>query len=118
MIRPVPSHSSHCTFARHQHAYAIENLLPFLQPGAKVLDAGSSAGYLCAVFHHLIKGNGGHVVGIEHIPEIFEWSKENMINGGLGRALENGDIEMFLGDCTLGEHLHIPVTSGAKRCQS
>jgi len=89
--------------APHMHAFAIENLLPFLQPGAKVLDLGSSSGYLCAVFYHLIEGNGGYVVGLEHIPEILEWSKENIFNGGLNRALETGDIEMLLGDVALAK---------------
>jgi protein-L-isoaspartate O-methyltransferase len=102
-MKPVHWDSSHCTFRRGQHAFAIENLLPFLQPGAKVLDLGSSSGYLCAAFYHLIEGNGGYVVGLEHIPEILEWSKENIFNGGLSRALESGDIEMLLGDVTLGE---------------
>lgn len=82
-----------------------------------MLDVGSSSGYLCAVFHHLIEGAGAHVVGIEHIPQLLEWSKENMINGGLGQALENGDIEMLPGDSTLGEHSHVPATPGAKMCQ-
>jgi len=85
------------------HAYALESLLPYLQPGAKVLDVGSSSGYLCAVFHYLIEENGGLVTGIENIPQLLAWSKENMINSGLGMALENGEIEMFPGDSTLAK---------------
>ncbi|KAJ7879843.1 protein-L-isoaspartate O-methyltransferase [Mycena leptocephala] len=40
--------------APHMHAYAIDHLLPFLRPGAKVLDIGSGSGYLCAVLHRLV----------------------------------------------------------------
>jgi protein-L-isoaspartate(D-aspartate) O-methyltransferase len=79
-----------------------------------VLDVGSSSGYLCAVFHHLIEENGGIVVGIENIPEILAWSKENMINAGLGMALENGGIEMFVGDSNLGEYSHATVSPEAR----
>ena len=37
-----------------QHAHAVENLLPFLKPGSRVLDVGSGSGYLVALFHHLV----------------------------------------------------------------
>lgn len=36
------------------HASAAEALLPFLTPGARVLDVGSGSGYLCAVFADLV----------------------------------------------------------------
>ncbi|KDQ58406.1 hypothetical protein JAAARDRAFT_34195 [Jaapia argillacea MUCL 33604] len=90
--------------APHMHAYAAENLLSFLNPGLKVLDVGSGSGYLCAVFHHLTtsEDKNGKVVGIEHIPELVEWSKENVKKDGLGKALENGEIEFITGDGRLG----------------
>lgn len=75
---------------------------------------GSSSGYLCAVFHHLIEGEGGHVVGVEQIPQLLAWSKENIINDGLGKALENGGIEMLLGDSAIGEYSHVTVPAEAK----
>jgi protein-L-isoaspartate O-methyltransferase len=75
---------------------------------------GSGSGYLCAVFHHLIEENGGLVVGIESIPQLLAWSKENIINAGLGKALENGGIEMFLGDGTLGEYANAAVSAVVK----
>ncbi|OCH86136.1 Pcmt1-prov protein [Obba rivulosa] len=85
--------------APHMHAHAVENLLPFLRPGARVLDVGSGSGYLCAVLHHLVSdGANGKVVGIEHIPELAEWSKENLRRDGLGSALDDGRIEIIAGD--------------------
>ncbi|EMD35392.1 hypothetical protein CERSUDRAFT_116167 [Gelatoporia subvermispora B] len=85
--------------APHMHAHAAENLLPFLRPGAHVLDVGSGSGYLCAVLHHLVSDNAnGKVVGIEHIPELAEWSKENLRRDGLGPALDDGRIEIIAGD--------------------
>lgn len=87
--------------APHMHAHAVENLLPFLRPGAKVLDVGSGSGYLCAVLHHLVSENktaGGKVVGIEHIPELVDWSIENLHKDGLGEALDDGRIVMVAGD--------------------
>lgn len=83
--------------APHMHAYAAEHLLPFLHPGAKVLDVGSGSGYLAAVFHQLV-GPTGKVVGIDHIPELVDWSILNLKKGGLGDALENKEVEIVAGD--------------------
>lgn len=83
--------------APHMHAYAAQYLLPYLRPGAKVLDVGSGSGYLAAVFHHLVSPDG-KVIGIDHIPELVEFSVDNLKKDDLGKALENGQIEMVVGD--------------------
>jgi len=80
-----------------KHAYAAEHLLPYLNPGSKVLDVGSGSGYLVAVLHHLVSP-GGKVVGIDHIQELVDWSKDNLRRDGLGPALDNGEITMIAGD--------------------
>ncbi|KAF8348500.1 protein-L-isoaspartate O-methyltransferase [Amanita rubescens] len=83
--------------APHMHAYALENLFPLLKPGASVLDVGSGSGYLLAIFHRIV-GETGKVVGIEHVPELVEWSKENLRKDGLGNALDAKQIEVIVGD--------------------
>ncbi|KAF8698928.1 hypothetical protein AX14_001051 [Amanita brunnescens Koide BX004] len=83
--------------APHMHAYALENLFPFLGPGARVLDVGSGSGYLLAVLHRIV-GETGKVVGVEHVPELVEWSKENLRKDGLGNALDAKQIEVIVGD--------------------
>ncbi|TFK21324.1 Pcmt1-prov protein [Coprinopsis marcescibilis] len=83
--------------APHMHAYASEHLLPYLRPGSRVLDIGSGSGYLAAVLHHLVSPTG-KVVGIDHVPQLVEWSKGNLEKDGLGEALKNGEIEMITGD--------------------
>jgi protein-L-isoaspartate(D-aspartate) O-methyltransferase len=80
-----------------QHAYASEYLLPYLHPGARVLDVGSGSGYLTAVLHRLV-GSAGTVVGIDHVPELVEWSVDNLKTDGLGEALAKKEIEMVTGD--------------------
>ncbi|EGO03931.1 hypothetical protein SERLA73DRAFT_175629 [Serpula lacrymans var. lacrymans S7.3] len=86
--------------APHMHAHATEHLLPFLQPGSKVLDVGSGSGYLAAVLHHLVSPEGvqGKVVGIDHIPELVEWSILNLKKDGLAEALQDKRIEVIAGD--------------------
>jgi len=88
-----------------QHAHATQILLPYLHPGAHVLDVGSGSGYLAAVFHHLVSANGepGKVVGIDHIPQLVDWSGNNLRADGLGSALDDGRIAMVAGDGRLGE---------------
>lgn len=97
-----------------QHAHAAENLLPFLKPGARVLDVGSGSGYLTAIFHHLITENGSHgkVVGIEHITELVEWSQANLRQDGLGEAIDQGHIMVVDGDGRKGviyNHLNFAI---------
>ncbi|KIJ36765.1 hypothetical protein M422DRAFT_178932 [Sphaerobolus stellatus SS14] len=87
--------------APHMHAHACENLLPFLKPGARVLDVGCGSGYTCAVFYHLVPG--GKVVGIDHIPQLVDWSVGNLKRDGLGDAVAEGAIEMIAGDGRQGE---------------
>lgn len=50
----------------------------------------------------------GKVIGIDHIPELVEWSVTNLKKDGLGQALENKQIEMVVGDGRQGK-------SGANR---
>ncbi|KAI0728511.1 protein-L-isoaspartate O-methyltransferase [Fomitopsis betulina] len=88
--------------APHMHAHAVEYLLPFLHPGSRVLDVGSGSGYLSAVLHYLVtdldSDASGTVVGIDHIPELVDWSKTNLQRDGLGVALESGHLKMIVGD--------------------
>jgi len=87
--------------APHMHAYACEHLFPYIRPGSKVLDIGSGSGYLSAVLHHLVSP-GGKVVGIDHIPQLVDWSIENIKKDGLGAALESGELVIVSGDGRLG----------------
>ncbi|KAI1784533.1 Pcmt1-prov protein [Ganoderma leucocontextum] len=90
--------------APHMHAHATQNLLPFLKPGARVLDVGSGSGYLCAVLYQLLQDPAdprsaeSRVVGIDHIPELVDWSLENLRGDGLGEAIEQGRVRMVAGD--------------------
>ncbi|RPD81751.1 Pcmt1-prov protein [Lentinus tigrinus ALCF2SS1-7] len=90
--------------APHMHAYAVENLLPFLKPGARVLDVGSGSGYLTAVLYHLIqeaedpRNVEGRVYGIEHVPELVHWSLDNLRKDGLNTAVDEGKIKIVAGD--------------------
>jgi len=99
--------------APHMHAFAVDYLLPFLRPGSKVLDIGSGSGYLCAVLHHLVSSYSdeqpekvavpGKVIGIEHIPQLVDWSLQNLKQDDrTRRALENKQIEVHVGDGRLG----------------
>ncbi|KAJ6511463.1 Pcmt1-prov protein [Mycena vitilis] len=99
--------------APHMHAYAVDHLLPFLRPGSKILDIGSGSGYLCAVLHQLVSSYAedqpdkvavaGKVVGIEHIPELVDWSLENLKKDDrTRRAVEASQIEVHAGDGRLG----------------
>jgi protein-L-isoaspartate(D-aspartate) O-methyltransferase len=80
------------------HAYAVESLLPRLDPGAKVLDIGSGSGYLCAIFGHLV-GPTGKVIGVEHIPQLVQLSEQNMRKDPtLAKMVEEGRVKFVCAD--------------------
>ena len=84
--------------------------MPFLKPGAHVLDVGSGSGYLCAVLYQLLqdpsdpRSRDSKVVGIEHIPELTAWSAENLRKDGLGPVLDEGRIKIVFSGT--GDILH------------
>ncbi|KAK4556304.1 hypothetical protein LTR86_006448 [Recurvomyces mirabilis] len=88
--------------APHMHAAACESLLPYLRPGAQVLDVGSGSGYLTHVLAELVRP-GGKVVGIEHIQPLVEMGLRNTRKSAEGRDLmESGGIKYVKGDGRLG----------------
>ncbi|KAK3619287.1 hypothetical protein LTR56_013867 [Elasticomyces elasticus] len=88
--------------APHMHAAACESLLPYLRPGAHVLDIGSGSGYLTHVLAELVKP-GGKVVGVEHIQPLVEMGTGNTRKSAEGRDLmDNGGIRYVKADGRLG----------------
>lgn len=83
------------------HASAVESLLPFLYPGARVLDIGSGSGYLTAVLAELVcaQGGGGRVVGLEHIKELRDLGEGSLRKSEKGRELlGNERVSFVVGD--------------------
>jgi protein-L-isoaspartate(D-aspartate) O-methyltransferase len=65
--------------APHMHAAALDLLSEHAnRDGARVLDVGSGSGYLVACFGRIAEKNGGFVLGIELVPELVDWSLENL----------------------------------------
>lgn len=91
------------------HGHACEYLLNYLKPGARVLDIGSGSGYLTHVLANLATDpaadpvTDGHIVGVDHIPELVELSKRNMAKSEQGRRfLETGKVKFIAADGRLG----------------
>ena len=57
------------------------------------------------MLHHLVSSEDrqGKVIGLDHIPELVDWSVQNLKNDGLGNALEKNQIELVVGDGRLGK---------------
>lgn len=83
--------------APHMHAHALELLKDHLRPGMKGLDVGSGSGYL-TVCMALMVGSSGKAVGIDHIPELVELSRNNIRQDGKEDLLRSGQIELVVGD--------------------
>lgn len=84
--------------APHMHVAAAESLLPFLYPGARVLDVGSGSGYLTHVLANLV-GTEGRVVGVDHIQELVDLAKKNTGKSPEGREMiEKGQVVFVKAD--------------------
>ena len=80
------------------HASAAETLLPFLRPGARVLDVGSGSGYLTQVLANLI-GSEGRVVGVDHVQELVDLATGNMGKSADGQEmLRTGQVVFVKAD--------------------
>lgn len=57
----------------------VSNMLTLLDahPGQRVLDVGSGSGWTTGLLGHLV-GPQGRVLGVELIPELVEWSRQNL----------------------------------------
>jgi protein-L-isoaspartate(D-aspartate) O-methyltransferase len=83
--------------APHMHARALEELYDKLQPGCTALDVGSGSGYLTAAMASLV-GPTGKVVGIDHIPELVEWSRDNVRRDGHTSLIDSGVLSLHVRD--------------------
>ncbi len=82
--------------APHMHAFALEYLSDYCEEGANILDVGSGSGYLTVALSKMTNDTG-KVVGIEHIPELYEFGLKN-VKKNHSKLIENGKIIFVLGD--------------------
>lgn len=93
--------------APHMHGHACEYLIDYLYPGARVLDIGSGSGYLTHVLANLVTSPGssdqGRVIGVDHIAELVDLSRNNINKSAEGRELQgSGKVEFIKADGRLG----------------
>ncbi|QMW34096.1 hypothetical protein G4B84_009562 [Aspergillus flavus NRRL3357] len=95
--------------APHMHVHACEYLIDFLRPGSRVLDIGSGSGYLTHVLANLVTDPSipdeldGHVIGIDHIPELVDLANKNMHKSDQGcKLLDTGKVKFITADGRLG----------------
>ncbi|XP_078037502.1 protein-L-isoaspartate(D-aspartate) O-methyltransferase [Augochlora pura] len=95
--------------APHMHAYALSVLSDQLFEGAKALDIGSGSGYLTACMAFMV-GSRGHVVGVDHIPELIEISTKNVLVD-CPHFIRDGRIKFVVGDGRLGHSADGPYNA-------
>ncbi|THU71083.1 hypothetical protein C4D60_Mb08t31810 [Musa balbisiana] len=98
---PVPIGYNATISAPHMHAACLELLEEHLQPGMKALDVGSGTGYLTACFAMMV-GPQGRAVGVEHIPELVDFSINNIKNSAASTLLKEGSLSVRVTDGRLG----------------
>ena len=82
--------------APHMHAFALEHLSNFCTKDAHILDVGSGSGFLTVALSKMANDTGT-VVGIEHIPELYNFGITN-VKKNHGNLLQNGKIIFIKGD--------------------
>lgn len=83
--------------APHMHAMCLELLEDYLKPGMHALDVGSGTGYLTACFAVMV-GAQGRTVGVEHIPELAEFSIKNIDKSAAAPLLKEGSLSIHVAD--------------------
>lgn len=102
--------------APHIHAHSISMIAKYIKPTSRVLDIGCGSGYVTHVLAQLIIDGAtepsqatGYVVGIDHIPELVDFSTQNVSKSQSGRDfLESGKIRFVLGDGRKGFEASAP----------
>lgn len=87
--------------APHMHATCLELLDDYLKPGMHALDVGSGTGYLTACFAVMV-GAQGRTVGVEHIPELAEFSIKNIDKSAAAPLLKERSLSIHVADGRLG----------------
>ena len=82
--------------APHMHAFALEYLSDYCTQGAKILDVGSGSGFLTVALSKMTNDTGT-VVGIDHIPELYDFGMKN-INKNHSELIKQKKIILVLGD--------------------
>ncbi len=77
-------------------AFMINLLSP--QKGDIVLDIGFGSGWTTSLLAEIV--NNGKVVGVEKVPEVYEFGRENIEKYNF---IEKGTVELFLGDGKKGK---------------
>jgi protein-L-isoaspartate(D-aspartate) O-methyltransferase len=90
---PLPIPGSVTISAPHMHAIFMAALK--LKSGDKVLEIGFGSGILLAYMREVV-GKKGKVIGIEIVPETYEFGKKNLERAGYK------DIKLVLSDGSLG----------------
>ncbi|XP_063222417.1 protein-L-isoaspartate(D-aspartate) O-methyltransferase isoform X4 [Bacillus rossius redtenbacheri] len=95
--------------APHMHAHALELLSGHLTEGERALDVGSGSGYL-TVCMALMVGETGRAVGIDHIPELVNFSRANVMKDH-AHLLESGRVKLVVGDGRQGYEEDAPYNA-------
>ncbi|XP_023704132.1 protein-L-isoaspartate(D-aspartate) O-methyltransferase [Cryptotermes secundus] len=82
--------------APHMHAHALELLKDHLKEGERALDVGSGSGYLTVCMAVMV-GETGMAVGVDHIPELVEFSINN-VRKDKPALLESNRLKLVVGD--------------------
>ncbi len=91
---PLPIPGGVTISAPHMHAVFLSALK--LKPGDKVLEIGSGSGILLAYIKEIV-GERGKVIGIEYLPETYEFAKDNLKKAGYDKK-----VHLILGDGSNG----------------
>ena len=92
--------------APHMHCHALECLRDYLTPGSHALDVGFGSGYLTVAMSKMMN-DSGTVVGIEHIPQLYDKGKNN-ISKNHKKLLDDKKIVLVCGDGRKGYKEYAP----------
>lgn len=91
---PLPIPGGVTISAPHMHSIFLSSLK--LELGDKFLEVGAGSGIVLAYAKELV-GDEGEVIGIEYVPETYEFAKNNLKRAGYDKK-----VKLILGDGSKG----------------
>ncbi|HEU4515217.1 MAG TPA: methyltransferase domain-containing protein [Nocardioidaceae bacterium] len=92
----------------------VRDMLDLLdvEPGQRILDVGCGSGWTTALLGHLV-GPEGQVVGVEIVPELVTWGRQNVASYALPWTRVEQATEGVLGVPDLGPYDRVLVSAEA-----
>eukprot|EP00172_Hildenbrandia_rubra_P001345 Plantae.Rhodophyta-Hildenbrandia_rubra.ctg1883.p1 GENE.Plantae.Rhodophyta-Hildenbrandia_rubra.ctg1883~~Plantae.Rhodophyta-Hildenbrandia_rubra.ctg1883.p1 ORF type:complete len:250 (+),score=22.80 Plantae.Rhodophyta-Hildenbrandia_rubra.ctg1883:1484-2233(+) len=82
------------------HAVLLQHVSKWLAPSNRVLDVGCGVGYMTVCLAQLVQGDGGRVLGIDHVQQVVQMAKD-VVAKSYPDLVDDGTVEFECRDARM-----------------